>query len=120
VTDGDSDARHLPRWNGAHVMNLRPLHDRMSVQRIEDGEQKIGIIIPDTVKEEPQQGTVIAVGNRKPEDDGTRIPLDAKANGAILFGKYSGQEITIDGDAYRIRREDGMLAVIDEAATKKT
>jgi chaperonin GroEL (HSP60 family) len=80
-------------------MNVRPLHDRIVVQRIEEGEQKIGgIIIPDTAKEKPQQGTVIAVGSGKSKDDGTRVPLDVKAGDTILFGKYSGQEITIDGD----------------------
>ena len=102
-------------------MNVRPLHDRIMVERIEEGEQKVGgIIIPDTAKEKPQQGQVIAVGNGKSKDDGKRVPLDVKAGDTILFGKYSGQEIKIDGDEYLIMREDEVLAVIDEAAKKRT
>ena len=102
-------------------MNVRPLHDRIMVERIEEGEQKIGgIIIPETAKEKPQQGQVIAVGNGKAKDDGKRVPLDVKAGDTILFGKYSGQEIKIDGDEYLIMREDEVLAVIDEAAKKRT
>jgi chaperonin GroES len=101
-------------------MNVRPLHDRIVVRRIEEGEQKVGgIIIPDTAKEKPQQGTVIAVGNGKSKDDGTRVALDVKAGDTILFGKYSGQEIKIDGDEYLIMREDEVLAVIEGAAKKK-
>ncbi len=103
-------------------MNVRPLHDRIIVHRLEEGEQKIGgIIIPDTAKEKPQQGKVIAVGNGKSKDDGKRVPLDVKAGDLILFGKYSGQEIKLDGEEYLIMREDEVLAVIDEAAgTKKS
>jgi chaperonin GroES len=87
-------------------MNVRPLHDRLIVQRIEEGEQKIGgIIIPDTAKEKPQQGKVIAAGNGKTKDDGKRLPLDVKAGDLILFGKYSGQEIKLDGEEYLIMRE---------------
>jgi chaperonin GroES len=101
-------------------MNVRPLHDRIVVQRIEEGEQKVGgIIIPDTAKEKPQQGTVIAVGNGKAKDDGKRVPLDVKAGDTILFGKYSGQEIKIDGDEYLIMREDEVLAVMEGAGKKK-
>ena len=104
-------------------MNVRPLHDRIIVQRIEEGEQKIGgIIVPDTAKEKPQQGKVIAAGNGKTRDDGNRQPLDVKAGDLILFGKYSGQEIKLEGEEYLIMREDEVLAVIDEAeaaATKK-
>ncbi len=103
-------------------MNVRPLHDRIIVQRLEEGEQKIGgIIIPDTAKEKPQQGRVIAVGNGKVKDDGKRVPLDVKAADTILFGKYSGQEIKLDGEEYLIMREDEVLAVLDYAAadTKK-
>jgi chaperonin GroES len=97
-------------------MNVRPLHDRIIVQRIEEGEQKIGgIIIPDTAKEKPQQGKVIAAGNGKTKDDGNRQPLDVKAGDLILFGKYSGQEIKLEGEEYLIMREDEVLAVIDEA-----
>jgi chaperonin GroES len=101
-------------------MNARPLHDRILVQRIvDDGEQKIGgIIIPDTAKEKPQQGKVVAAGNGKVKDDGTRIPLDVKAGDLILFGKYSGQEIKLDGDEYLIMREDEVLAVLDAPGGK--
>jgi chaperonin GroES len=89
------------------------LHDRILVQRLEEAEQKVGgIIIPDTAKEKPQQGKIIAVGNGKVKDDGTRIPLDVKAGDRILFGKYSGQEIKLDGDEYLILREDEVLAVL--------
>src|SRR6184192_879503 len=103
-------------------MNVRPLHDRIIVQRLEEGEQKVGgIIIPDTAKEKPQQGKVIAVGNGKSKDDGKRVPLDVKLGDTILFGKYSGQEIKLDGDEYLIMREDEVLAIIDGASndTKK-
>jgi chaperonin GroES len=97
-------------------MNVRPLHDRIIVQRIEEGEQKIGgIIIPDSAKEKPQQGKVIAAGSGKAKDDGKRIPLDVKAGDHILFGKYSGQEIKLDGDEYLIMREDEVLGVIEGA-----
>jgi chaperonin GroES len=95
-------------------MKVRPLHDRIIVQRLEEGEQKIGgIIVPDTAKEKPQQGKVIAAGQGKAKDDGKRIPLDVKENDTILFGKYSGQEIKIDGEDYLIMREDEVLAVLD-------
>ena len=95
-------------------MNVRPLHDRIIVKRIEEQEQKVGgIIIPDTAKEKPQQGEVIAVGKGKIKDDGKVIPLDVKQGDTILFGKYSGQEIKIDGEEYLIMREDEVLAVIE-------
>jgi chaperonin GroES len=103
-------------------MNVRPLHDRIIVSRIEEGEQKIGgIIIPDSAKEKPQQGRVVAAGSGKSKDDGKRVPLDVKAGDLILFGKYSGQEIKLDGEEYLIMREDEVLGVIEggEAATKK-
>jgi chaperonin GroES len=101
-------------------MNCRPLHDRIIVQRIEEGEQKVGgIIIPDSAKEKPQQGKVIAAGNGKVRDDGKRQPLDVKAGDTILFGKYSGQEIKVDGEEYLIMREDEVLAVLDESEAKK-
>ncbi len=94
-------------------MKVRPLHDRILVQRLEEGEQMVGgIIIPDTAKEKPQQGKVVAVGNGKVKDDGTRIPLDVKEGDRILFGKYSGQDIKLDGDEYLIMREDEVLAVL--------
>ena len=95
-------------------MKVRPLHDRIIVQRLEEGEQKIGgIIIPDTAKEKPQQGKVYATGAGKVKDDGKRLPLDVKDGDTILFGKYSGQEIKIDGTEYLIMREDEVLAVLD-------
>ena len=94
-------------------MKVRPLHDRIIVQRIDEGEQKIGgIIIPDSAKEKPQQGKVIAVGLGKVKEDNTRQPLDVKDGDTILFGKYSGQEIKIDGDDYLIMREDEVLAIL--------
>ena len=101
-------------------MNVRPLHDRIIVQRIDEGEQKVGgIIIPDSAKEKPQQGTVIAVGNGKTNDKGKRIPLDVNAGDRILFGKYSGQEIKLDGQEYLIMKEDDVLAVIEGHTKKK-
>ena len=101
-------------------MNARPLHDRILVQRIEEGEQKVGgIIIPDSAKEKPQQGKVVAVGAGKVKDDGGRIPLDVKSGDLILFGKYSGQEIKLDGEEYLIMREDEVLAVLENGEVKK-
>jgi chaperonin GroES len=101
-------------------MNIRPLHDRIIVRRLEEGEQKIGgIIIPDTAKEKPQQGKVIAAGNGKVNDDGKRVPLDVKAGDLILFGKYTSQEVKLDGEELLILREDEVLAVIDGGGTKK-
>src|SRR5437868_8335817 len=101
-------------------MNVRPLHDRIIVQRIEEGEQKVGgIIIPDSAKEKPQQGKVIAAGAGKVKDDGKRVALDVKAGDVILFGKYSGQEIKLDGEEYLIMREDEVLAVLDSEGAKK-
>ena len=101
-------------------MNVRPLHDRLIVQRLDEGEQKVGgIIIPDSAKEKPQQGKVIAAGNGKSNDDGERIPLDVKAGDRILFGKYSGQEIKLDGEDYLIMREDEVLGVIEGSDAKK-
>jgi chaperonin GroES len=97
-------------------MNVRPLHDRIIVQRLEEGEQQIGaIIIPDSAKEKPMQGKVLAVGNGKINDEGTRIPLDVQPGNIILFGKYSGQEIKLDGEEYLIVKEDEVLAVIEGA-----
>jgi chaperonin GroES len=101
-------------------MNVRPLHDRLIVSRIEEGEQKVGgIIIPDSAKEKPMQGKVISTGNGKSKDDGKRIALDVKAGDFILFGKYSGQEIKLDGEEFLIMREDEVLAVIEGGNTKK-
>jgi chaperonin GroES len=95
-------------------MNVRPLHDRILVKRIEEGEQVVGgIIIPDTAKEKPQSGKVVAAGAGKIDDKGKRIPLDVKAGDKILFGKYSGQEIKLDGEEFLIMREDEVLAVME-------
>ena len=101
-------------------MTVRPLHDRIMVQRIDEGEQHVGgIIIPDTAKEKPQQGTVIAAGKGKVNDDGKRIPLDVRAGDRILFGTYAGQEITLDGEEYVIMKEDEVLAVIEGQTKQK-
>ena len=95
-------------------MDMRPLHDRIIVRRLEEGEQTSGrIIIPDTAKEKPQKGRVIAAGNGKVNDEGKRIPLDIKTGDLILFGKYASSEIKLDGEEYLIMREDDVLAVID-------
>jgi chaperonin GroES len=100
-------------------MNVRPLHDRLIVSRVEEGEQKVGgIIIPDSAKEKPMQGTVVSAGKGKSKDDGNIIPLDVKAGDTILFGKYSGQEIKLDGEDYLIMREDEVLAVIEDGASE--
>jgi chaperonin GroES len=101
------------------TMNVRPLHDRIIVHRLDEGEQQIGgIIIPDSAKEKPQQGTVMAAGSGRAKNGGTRVPLDVKAGDRILFGKYSGQEIKLDGEDYFIMKEDDVLAVIDGPAKK--
>ena len=95
-------------------MDLRPLHDRVLVKRLDEGEQKRGgIISPDTAKEKPQQGEVKAVGSGKLLDSGTRTPVEVKAGDRILFGKYSGSDIKLDGEEYMILREDEILAVLD-------
>jgi len=94
-------------------MKVRPLHDRLVVRRIEEKESvKGGIIIPDTAKEKPQEGEVIAVGNGKVLESGTKVPMDVKAGDKVLFGKYSGTDIKIDGKEFLILREDEGLAVI--------
>jgi chaperonin GroES len=94
-------------------MNVRPLNDRLLIRRIEEKETvKGGIIIPDTAKEKPQEGEVIAVGNGKILENGTKIPMDVKAGDKVLFGKYSGTDIKIDGQEYLILREDEVLAIV--------
>jgi chaperonin GroES len=94
-------------------MKVRPLHDRVIVQRLDEGEQKIGgIIIPDTAKEKPQQGKVVSAGLGKREKS-ERVPLDVKEGDTILFGKYSGQEIKLDGEEYLIMREEEILGVLN-------
>jgi chaperonin GroES len=100
-------------------MNFRPLHDRILIKRIEEKETaKGGIIIPDTAKEKPQEGEVIAVGNGKMSEDGKVVPLDVKAGDRILFGKYSGSEIKMDDEEYLILKEEEVLGVVEgKAAT---
>jgi chaperonin GroES len=94
-------------------MKVRPLHDRLVVRRIEEKETvKGGIIIPDTAKEKPQEGEVIAVGNGKVLENGTKVAMDVKAGDRVLFGKYSGTDIKIDGQEYLILREDEVLAIL--------
>ena len=95
-------------------MSLRPLHDRILVERLDEAEQQSsgGIIIPDSAKEKPQQGKVVAVGNGKKKDDGTVVALDVNVGDTILFGKYSGSEVNVDDNEYLIMREDEALAVI--------
>jgi len=96
-------------------MKVRPLHDRIIVQRIEEAEQRVGgIIIPDSAKEKPQQGKVIAVGTGRIEKDGKVTPLDVKAGDTVLFGKYAGQEIKLDGEDLLIVREEEVLGVIEK------
>lgn len=96
-------------------MKIRPLQDRVIVKRIEEEEKsKGGIIIPDTAKEKPQEGRVVAVGKGKVNDDGKITPLDVKVNDRVLFGKYSGSEINIDGDEHLIMREEDILGVIEK------
>jgi len=96
-------------------MNLRPLHDRVLVRRLEEQETiRGGIIIPDSAKEKPQQAEVVAVGNGKLLDDGERVTVDVKAGDRILFGKYSGSDVKIDGQEYLILREDEILGVLGQ------
>jgi len=92
---------------------LRPLHDRVLIQRLEEGDEKHGsIIIPDTAKEKPQEGKVIAVGTGKVTEDGKKLPLELKAGDRILFGKYSGSEVKIDNHEYLILKEEDVLGIL--------
>ena len=97
--------------------NIKPLHDRVIIRRIEDSTDKTagGLFIPDTAKEKPQEGEVIAAGEGKYKEDGTRQQLDVKAGDRVLFGKYSGSEIKLDGEEFIIMREDEILGVINRA-----
>jgi len=101
-------------------MNIRPLYDRIVVKRLEASDEKTpsGLIIPDSAKEKPQEGEVVAVGQGKRNDEGKLIPLDVKAGDRILFGKYSGSDIKVDGNEYMIMREDEVLGVIEGAGKK--
>jgi len=96
-------------------MKIRPLQDRVIVKRLEEAVEKTkgGIIIPDTAKEKPQQGKVIAVGKGKVNEDGKLMPLDVKVGDKILFGKYSGSEIKLDGEEHLIMREEDILGVVE-------
>ena len=103
------------------MASIKPLQDRVIIRRIEEGEQiRGGIIIPDTAKEKPQEGEVIAVGEGKKLDNGERVPLDIKEGDRVLFGKYAGTEIKLDGDEYLIMREDDILGVIERAVENKS
>ena len=96
-------------------MNIRPLQDRVIVKRIEEEEKTAGgIIIPDTAKEKPQEGQVVAVGKGKVDGDGNVVPLDVKVNDRVLFGKYAGSEITMDGEEHMIMREDDILGIVEQ------
>jgi len=100
-------------------MDIRPLHDRIVVKRLEQQEaMQGGLYIPDSAKEKPQEGEVVAVGNGKKNDEGKSLPMDVKVGDRILFGKYSGSDIKLDGEEYMIMREDEVLAVL-EGGTKK-
>ena len=101
-------------------MNIRPLYDRIVVKRVEEQEvMQGGLYIPDTAKEKPQEGEVVAVGKGKRLEDGKVIPLDVKPGDRILFGKYSGSDIKIDGEEYLIMREDEVLGILDSAKAAK-
>jgi chaperonin GroES len=102
------------------AMKVRPLHDRILLKRIEEKESiKGGILIPDTAKEKPQEGLVVAVGNGKILENGTRISLEVKEGDRVLFGKYSGTDIKVDGEEYLIVREDDVLGILTESAKSK-
>jgi chaperonin GroES len=99
------------------MARIRPLHDRVVIKRTEENEQMIGgLYIPDTAKEKPQQGEVVAVGAGRILEDGTRVPLDLKVGDEVLFGKYSGTEVKIDGEEYLIMRESDIFGVVEAAA----
>ena len=102
------------------AVNIRPLHDRVIVRRVEEGEQvRGGIIIPDSAKEKPQEGEVVAVGEGKYREDGTRQTLDVRVGDRVLFGKYSGSEVKIENEELLIMREEEILGIIQRAAAGK-
>lgn len=116
IKAGRNKAQGLKTLEEEKQMNIRPLYDRIVVKRSEEQETaRNGIIIPDSAKEKPQEGTVIAVGHGKRLDNGTLVPLDVKAGDRILFGKYSGNETKLDGTEYMIIREDDVLGILDVA-----
>ena len=101
-------------------MKIKPLRDRILIKRLEEEEEKRGgIIIPDTAKEKPQRGEVVAVGPGKLDDDGKRQPVEVKIGEMVLIGKYAGSDVTIDGEEYVIMKEEDIFAVIEEAKSKK-
>ena len=93
-------------------MKIKPLHDHILVERIEEEIQKGGIIIPDTAKEKPQQGEIVAVGPGKVSDTGEKVPMEVKVGDKVLYGKYSGTEVTVDNEDYLIMRESDIFAII--------
>jgi chaperonin GroES len=98
-------------------MNIKPLHDRIVVKRVEEKETiRGGILIPDTAKEKPQEGEVVAVGSGKKKDDGSRVPMDVKVGDRVLFGKYSGSEIKVNGEEFLMMREEDILGILAEVA----
>jgi chaperonin GroES len=112
-------AANLKKPKEDQFMNIRPLYDRIVIKRIEEQETKVGgLFIPDSAKEKPQEGEVVAVGKGKRLEDGKVVALDVKPGDRILFGKYSGSEITIDGEELLIMREDEILGVLEGAAKK--
>jgi chaperonin GroES len=114
-----AEAGHRSRQLESSAMQIRPLHDRVLIQRLDEGEQNVGgIIIPDSAKDKPQRGTVIAAGNGRPTVEGRRVALDVKEGDTVLFGKYSGQEIKLEGVEYLIMKEDELLAAIGAGVIK--
>jgi chaperonin GroES len=112
-------AANLKKPKEDQFMNIRPLYDRIVIKRIEEQETKVGgLFIPDSAKEKPQEGEVVAVGKGKRLEDGKVVALDVKPGDRILFGKYSGSEITIDGEELLIMREDEILGVLEGKAQK--
>src|SRR5438477_12723103 len=110
----EASATSTKHQGGRDTMKIRPLHDRILVKRVEEQEvRRGGIIIPDTAKEKPQEGKVVAVGNGKVTDDGKKIALDVKTGDRILFGKYSGNEVKIEDEEYVIMREEDVLAILE-------
>ncbi len=106
--------KELPE-RGEHAVNIKPLGDRILVKRLEEEEaKKGGIIIPDTAKEKPQKGEIIAVGSGKIEENGNRRPLEVEKGNKVLFGKYAGTEVKIDEEEYLIMREDDILGIIED------
>jgi chaperonin GroES len=110
---GRTSPSSTPAPGGKHMSKVRPLHDRILVKRIEEGEQNVGgIIVPDSAKEKPTRADVVAVGSGRIQKDGKRVPLAVKAGDKVLIGKWSGTEVKIDGDEYLILKEDEVLGIL--------